>query len=141
MRGAVVRLGSGDGCVVDLLRPGGTCDLPTTGAPLRVAVRNASSMFAAAYHLIPTARYRRELVISAEPPLTVVVGGDAVDGSRYVTYRFMGGDVAAHTREECERLLPPSARPPRPRTSGEVTEDEWSAWKNGALCTSQGCAH
>ena len=119
-----VRLG--DGCVLDLTHGGGTCDLPTerTG-PIRISVENVSAAFTrdAGYH------GDRRFGL----PLTVVVGGTTVDG-RYVTYRFTGGDRQEATGDECAaaaRMLPKPAPPPG--ATAEVTEDYWSAWRNGKL--------
>jgi hypothetical protein len=112
--------------VLDLVHGGGTCDLPTESRPLRITVANASASFTAYYG------YRSSLRFGA--PLNVVVGGTTVGGGRYVTYRFTGGDVHEATPAECSaaaQTLP--KRPPPPETAAEVTEDDWSAWKNGTL--------
>jgi hypothetical protein len=122
-RPSVVRLG--EACVLDLTHGGGTCDLPSEGGPLRVAVENVSAALTAYGY-----RARR-----FGSPLNVVVGGTSVTTGRYLTYRFTGGDMQPATDDQCAaaaRGLPTRA-PPVEATS-EVSDDSWwSAWRDGKL--------
>jgi hypothetical protein len=101
----IVRLG--EGCVVKDGRTGDTCDLPTSQGPVRVVVKSVSIA------LTQVGRYYNGL------PINVVVGGETVDGGRYVTYRFTGGArLRNETPQNCDavaRTLAPHA-PPVART-------------------------
>jgi hypothetical protein len=118
-RPALVRLG--DACVLDVIRGGGTCALPTRTGPIRITVEHVSEAFTAY-----GGGYRRPPQLG--PPLNVVIGGTAADG-RYVTYRFTGGDMQTANDAECEvaaRTLPQRAEPaPHADDVDDVSERSW----------------
>jgi hypothetical protein len=125
MRPALVRLG--DGCVLDLNRGGGTCDLPSgTTSPVGVTVENLSASFTAYGAYRGVRRFGL--------PLNVVVGGTTVDGGHYVTYRFTGSELQKATDDECDaaaRALPKPAPPPG--ATADVNAEYWSVWRNGKV--------